>query len=253
MTRFTGRTACVTGGAGGIGTAICERLASEGASVAVVDVGDAGAEAVAKQLAADHGVDAFAIVADLSTKAGGDRMIELVLERWSRIDVLVNNAGGGVIRPTLEHTEETMRATIDRNLWTTIWCTVGVIPAMLEQGYGRVVNVGGESVRNGLYEHAIYNAAKGGVHAICTALAREFSAQGITFNTVAPSIVLTDAVRSALASSPDHSFHRAVNLIPMGRPAAEDEVASAVAYLSSEEAAFITGQVLSLNGGSSMG
>ena len=97
-----------------------------------------------------------------------------------------------MIRPDPGPHRRTLRTTIDRNLWTTIYCTLEALPVMREQGYGRIVNVGAESVRNGLYDHAIYNAAKGGVHGLTTGLAREFFADGITVNTVAPSMVVTE-------------------------------------------------------------
>lgn len=257
MSRFSGRTVCVTGSASGIGTAIAERFAQEGARVAIADVAGERAREVASSISARHGVETIGIEGDLSRRDDAVQMVETILSRWTVLDVLVNNAGGGVIRPTLEHTDETIRATIDRNLWTTISCTIAALPAMLDRGYGRVVNIGAESVRNGLYDHAIYNAAKGGVHAMCTALAREFSHRGITFNTVAPSIVMTDGVRDALAeaatSAAKPDWHRAIDLIPMQRAAEMEEVAAAVTFLASDEAAFVTGQVLSVNGGSSMG
>ena len=102
-------------------------------------------------------------------------MVEKTIKKWDRIDILVNNAGGGVIRPFLEHTPETLKTTIDRNLWTCLWSCYKILPYMVEQKYGRIINIGADSVRNGLWDHAAYNAAKGGVHALTTGLAREFA------------------------------------------------------------------------------
>jgi 2,3-dihydroxy-2,3-dihydro-p-cumate dehydrogenase len=122
---------------------------------------------------------------------------------------------------------------------------------------GRIISISAESVRNGLADHAIYDAAKGGVHAMTSGLAREFAGSGITVNTVAPSYVQTPEIAAALGADvvPDrlrYVLDRAVGLIPMGRPATVDDVA-AVAYLAREDAGFVTGQAVSVNGGSSMG
>jgi len=187
-----------------------------------------------------------------------DELLATAVDAFGQVDILVNNAGGGVIRPTLEHTEESLRATIDNNRWTTIRATLALLPHMVERGYGRIVNIGAESVRNGLVDHAMYNAAKGGVHAMATGLAREFASAEITVNTVAPSYVQTPEITAALAANRfDQEFlrvlDRATELIPMGRPGTVDEVAGAVAYLVGPDAGFVTGQVISVNGGSSMG
>jgi 2,3-dihydroxy-2,3-dihydro-p-cumate dehydrogenase len=255
--RLAGRTALVTGGGSGIGRAIAERFAAEGADVALSGLDAAQCVAAAAAIAASSGAATLALGGDLSTAAAAEAARDAVLQRFGKLDILVNNAGGGVILPSLEHTDETLRRTIDNNLWTALRCTLACIPPMLERGYGRVVNVGAESVRNGLEAHAVYNAAKGGVHAMASGFAREFARQGLTFNVVAPSYVAfqetpgTDARKgppSALAAVRE----RAVQYIPMGRAATPADVAAAVLFLASEEAGFITGQVLSVNGGSSM-
>jgi 2,3-dihydroxy-2,3-dihydro-p-cumate dehydrogenase len=247
------RVAVVTGGATGIGHAIVRRLAADGAAVVVAGLGKTEVDDAVAAL----GGAATGFVGDLAVPGTAERLRDLAISRFGAVDVLVNNAGGGVIRPTLEHTEETLRATIDNNLWTTLRCCLAFLRTMRERGYGRIVNIGAESVRNGLTDHAVYNAAKGGVHGLATGLAREFAGTGVTVNVVAPSYTRTDALDAALASGAVPARMRrvvddAVGLIPMGRPAEIDEVAAAVAYLARDDAGFVTGQVLSVNGGSSM-
>lgn len=254
---LSGRTAVITGGSTGIGLGIARRLLADGARVMIAGRTDTEVKGGAEALRADgHEVEVYA--GDLSVGGEAQRLLEAALAALGRIDILVNNAGGGVIRPTLEHTEETLRATIDNNLWTTVRVTLAVLPHMLERGSGRIVNIGAESVRNGLTDHAIYNAAKGGVHAMATGLAREFAGSGITINVVAPSYTETPEIAAAIAAGGLPARFRevlkdAVHLIPLGRPAKVPEVAAAVAYLVGPDAEFVTGQVLSVNGGSSMG
>ena len=251
------RTAIVTGGATGIGLGISRRLLADGARVMIATLGEAELKRAHEELRS-AGYDPAGFAGDLSRQGEADLLLQAAIGSLGRVDILVNNAGGGVIRPTLEHTEETLRATIDNNLWTTIRCTLAMLPHMAERGHGRIINIGAESVRNGLTDHAIYNAAKGGVHAMTSGLAREFAGAGITVNTVAPSYVQTPELAAALSAGavPDrlrHVLDRAVGLIPMGRPATVDDVAATVAYLAREDAGFVTGQVVSVNGGSSMG
>jgi len=256
--RLQGRFGVVTGAGTGIGLAIAERFAAEGAGVVVAGLDHAQCEDVAAGLRARYGTVAIAHSGDLSVQGEAERLRARALAAFGKIDFLVNNAGGGVILPSLDHTEETLQRTISNNLWTTLRCTLAFIPPMLERGYGRLVNIGAESVRNGLDAHAIYNAAKGGVHAMMTGFAREFATRGLTFNSVAPSYVAIErpaADREASKGPPAgiaHVRQRALDLIPMGRAATPADVAAAVLFLASEESAFITGQVLSVNGGSSM-
>ena len=257
MTRpLDGRVAVVTGGATGIGRAVSDRLAADGSAVVVAGLDETEVDAAVAALTAD-GCRATGFVGDLARPGAADDLRAAATDAFGAVDILVNNAGGGVIRPTLEHTEDTLQATIANNLWTTLRCCMAFLPGMRERGYGRIVNVGAESVRNGLIDHAVYNAAKGGVHALAGGLAREFAGDGITVNVVAPSYVRTDALDAALASGAVPArlptvVDDAVRLIPMGRPGEVDEVAAAVTYLAREDSRFVTGQVLGVNGGSSM-
>ncbi len=254
-----GRTAVVTGGATGIGLGIARRLLADGARVLVGALHAEELERAYGELrGCGTGADLAGHVGDLSRPGAGESLLRTAVDAFGGLDILVNNAGGGVIRPTLEHTEQTLQATIDNNLWTVLRCTLAVLPHMVARGYGRVINIGAESVRNGLVDHAMYNAAKGGVHAMATGLAREFAPAGITVNVVAPSYVRTPELDAGLraGSLPDRLVYvvdRAVELIPMSRPGTVDDVAAAVAYLAREDSGFVTGQVLSVNGGSSMG
>jgi 2,3-dihydroxy-2,3-dihydro-p-cumate dehydrogenase len=246
------RTAIITGAGVGIGKAIAARLADEGVRLVIADLDAEVIEKAAAGLARGDRPAPVARTGDLSERANADALVAACQEAYGRVDILVNNAGGGVVRPTLTHTEETLRATVDRNLWTTIYCSLAALPVMKAQGYGRIVNMGAESVRNGLYWHAVYNAAKGGVHGLTTGLAREFIGDGITVNTVAPSAIRTEAYDAFNRPEELAMIKKMVDLIPAGRAGTVDEVASMVAYLASDEAGYVTGQVVSVNGGSSM-
>jgi 2,3-dihydroxy-2,3-dihydro-p-cumate dehydrogenase len=211
-------------------------------------LGDIDAErlpALADELNALH------IVGDLSDETVTRKMIAQTMDAFGQIDILVNNAGGGVIRPFLEHDAASLNETLNRNLWTTLWACHASLPHMLKQDFGRIINIGADSVRNGLWDHAGYNAAKGGVHGLTTGLAREFAQSGVTINTVAPCMVATPMVKAAAAEG-NPLIQKFTDVIPLGRPAECDEVASMVCYLASNEAGFVTGQVISVNGGSTM-
>lgn len=252
---LAGRVAVVTGAGTGIGFAITRRLLADGASLVMAGLDDGELQVARKEL--DEPDRTVTFGGDLSQVGTAEALVARAGESFGNIDILVNNAGGGVIAPTLEHTEETLRRTIDGNLWTTLRTTLAVLPGMAQRGYGRIVNIGAESVRNGLTDHAVYNAAKGGVHGLAVGLAREFAGQGVTVNVVAPSYTRTDALDAALAEGRVPArlqtvVDDAVALIPVGRAAEVGEVAAAVAFLVREDSRFVTGQTLSVNGGSSM-
>jgi 2,3-dihydroxy-2,3-dihydro-p-cumate dehydrogenase len=248
-----GRTAIVTGAASGIGLSITTRLIRDGAAVFAATRSKEDLERVY-----EHAAIVGGCVGELHQPGAADDLVATAVETLGHVDVLVNNAGGGVIRPTLEHTEETLRATVDNNLWTTIYCVRAMLPHMLSRGHGRIVNIGADSVRSGLVDHAMYNAAKGGVHAMVTGIAREFAGAGITANTVAPCYVRTPELAKLLESGQTparlvHVVNEATAIVPVGRPGDPAEIAAAVAFLAGEDSRFITGQTIYVNGGSSMG
>jgi 2,3-dihydroxy-2,3-dihydro-p-cumate dehydrogenase len=245
------RVAIVTGAAKGIGCAIAERLARDGADLVLGDLDGEALEAAKDRLVTQRRVKVETVAGDLAEQDVAEATINAAVDRFGRLDILVNNAGGGIIRPFAEHTPQTLKTTIDRNLWTVLWCSWYALPKMKAARYGRVINIGADSVRNGLWDHAAYNAAKGGVHGLTTGLAREFAHDGITINTVAPCAVNTPQMVEITEKNPLLAA-KFVSVIPLGRPAEMEEVASMVSYLASQEASFVTGQVISVNGGSTM-
>lgn len=245
--RLDGHVALVSGAGGAIGAKIAERLATDGANLVITDMAEEGLRRTASSI----GGDPVTVVGDLSREDVAQSFIDAALEKFGKIDILVNCAGGGIIRDFLDHDAESFKATIDRNLWTCLWCCHKALPSMVERNYGRIINLGADSVRNGLWSHAGYNAAKGGMHGLTTGLAREFAPYDITVNTVAPPMVRVPIVDEEMAKG-SALYQKFNDIIPKGRPAEMAEVASMIAYLASAEASFVTGQVISVNGGSTM-
>ncbi|MGD0061956.1 MAG: SDR family oxidoreductase [Streptosporangiaceae bacterium] len=253
---LAGQVAIVTGGGTGIGFHIAGRLLADGARLVLAGLTETDVDAALGRLGRPAG-EVAGFAGDLSVPGVADDLLAAALGAFGQVEVLVNNAGGGVIAPTLAHTEETMQATIGNNLWTTLRMCRAVLPHFIQRGYGRIISIGAESVRNGLTDHAVYNAAKGGVHGLTTGLAREFAGQGITVNVVAPSYTRTSELDAARAQGRaperlEQVLADAIAGIPAGRAAEPDEVAAAVAFLAREDSRFITGQILSVNGGSTM-
>ena len=250
---LSGRTVLVTGAGSGIGLSITTRLIADGAAAFAATRTKGDLERVY-----EHAAIAGGFVGELDEPGVSDQLVAEAIETLGHIDVLINNAGGGVIRPTLEHDEESLRATVDNNLWTTIYCVRAALPHMVSRRHGRIINIGADSVRTGLVDHAMYNAAKGGVHAMVTGLAREFADAGITANTVAPCYVRTPELAALFESGQApprllHVLEEATAIVPTGRPGDPSEIAAVVAFLAREESRFVTGQTIYVNGGSSMG
>jgi 2,3-dihydroxy-2,3-dihydro-p-cumate dehydrogenase len=253
LSALTGRTAILTGASSGIGLGIARRLAADGAHVFAATRSKEDLEKVLEQVDVAGG-----FVGELQQAGVADDLVATAIGTLGHVDILVNNAGGGVIQPTLEHTEESLRATIDNNLWTTIRCVLAVLPQMVTRKHGRIINIGADSVRTGLMDHAMYNAAKGGVHAMVSGLAVEYAKDGVTANTVAPCYIQTPELATLFETgrAPPRLLEvveRATAIVPLGRPGTPDEVAATVAFLAGENSRFITGQTIYVNGGSSMG
>lgn len=246
-----GKVAIVTGSARGIGRAIALKLADSGAKVLISGTSKERTQKACEEMQALTNSEIKYFAGDLSKEESVQEMVNYTIDNWGKIDILVNNAGGGVILPFLEQTPDTLKTTIDRNLWTAVWSCYKTLPYMVEAGKGRIINIGADSVRNGLWEHAAYNAAKGGVHAMTTGLAREFAEGDITVNTIAPPAVDCEAL-DRIRDRDSELVDKYIDIIPKGRAASEKEVADAVWYLSTDGASFITGQVISVNGGSNM-
>ncbi len=253
MRGLNDKVVVVTGGGGGIGGATCRRFAEEGAHVAVCDLNADGAAQTADAITSNGGTaKAYQIdITDLGQVTDGIAAIE---DNLGPIDVLVNNAGWDIFKPFLKTQPEEWQKLIAINLNGALNMHYAVLPGMVDRKAGRVVNVSSDAGRVGSSGEAVYAACKAGMIALSKTLAREHARQGITFNVVCPGPTETALLDNfmAEAGNPDklaEAFRRAV---PMGRLGQAEDLPGAIVFLSSEDAAFITGQVLSVSGGLTM-
>ncbi|WP_304458423.1 SDR family NAD(P)-dependent oxidoreductase [Alicyclobacillus sendaiensis] len=248
--RLRDRVAIVTGGARGIGRAICERLSAEGATVVVVDLDLEGGRETAARLLSE-GRESVALRVDVTRRADVVAMVEQVMQRFGRIDILVNNAGWDRIEFFLDSQEETWEKILAINLKSVLYTCHAVLPHMVARSYGKVVNIGSDAARVGSTGEAVYSAAKGAVIAFSKTLAREMAKYGINVNVVCPGPARTPLFQEITAQNKKlaSALERA---IPFRRLAEPEDIAGAVAFLASEDAAFITGQTLSVSGGLTM-
>ena len=243
MTTMTGRVALVTGASRGIGRAIARGLAARGAMVVVAARGDHAAGVRAEIV--DAGGRAECVAIDVTDGAAVQAAIAGVLERLDRIDILVNNAGITRDQLMLRMKRDDWDAVLSTNLTAAFSCTQAVLKSMVKQRSGRVINVASVVGQSGNAGQANYAASKAGLIGFTKALALEVASRNITVNAVAPGLIDTDMTRDLAGSTHDEWAER----IPLKRLGTPEDVAAAVAFLASDEAAYITGHVLAVNGG----
>ena len=245
------RTALVTGAARGIGAAIAARLAADGFAVAVCDLDGDAAKSVAAGLGERYGVAALGVAVDIADSDAVATAVARVNGELGGVDVLVNNAAIDVIERFVDSAESTWDRIIAVNLRGTITMTRAVLDRMIERGRGRVVHIASDAGRVGSSGEVVYSATKGGVIAFGKALAREVARHGITVNCVCPGPTDT-ALLGQVAAYSEKMYEATVKAIPLRRVAEPDEIAGVVAFLVSDDAAYMTGQTISVSGGLTM-
>ncbi|MDT3440716.1 SDR family NAD(P)-dependent oxidoreductase [Pseudofrankia sp. BMG5.37] len=247
---LVGKVAIVTGGASGIGRACALRLAEDGAAVAVLDLNEADAKAVADEIQAAGGA-ALAVAADVADAESVTRAVAAARARFGPVTILVNSAGKTGAKRFMDITLAQWTSILTVNLTGTFLCCQAVAPDMTEAGWGRIVNISSSSAQGGQPFMTHYVASKGGVIAFTKALALELGPSGITVNTIPPGFVDTPMLRGEEArgrwgSNTAEDLVAATPVRRMGKP---EDIAAACSFLASDEAGYITGQVLGVNGG----
>src|SRR3984885_12185458 len=254
MTRMTAmkRTAFVPGGASGIGLSICEHLARAGHSVVVADYNGDAADSAAKAIR-DNGGAARAVTVDVSDRGQVDKAVEAARGEFGPVGILVTSAALSRREPFEQMSAESWERIISVNLTGTFHCVQAVVGDMTGAGGGRVVMISSSSAQRGAPGMTHYAASKGGVIAFGKALALEFAKRGVTVNNIAPSVVETPMVEQQRAAGAVPSAEVMARGVPVGRMGTGDDIAAACLYLVSEEASYVTGQTVSVNGGSFVG
>ena len=245
---LTGKTAIVTGGSRGIGKAVCLELARRGCNIVL---SFAGNTAAADQTAAECralGVQALAVQGNVADADAVKALFDAALEKFGAVDILVNNAGITRDNLLMLLKEEDFDAVVDTNLKGTFLCMKAAVRPMMKQRHGRIISLSSVVGLHGNAGQVNYAASKAGVIGMTKSLAKELAGRNITVNAVAPGFIDTDMT----AVLPDKAKEAILSSIPMARLGAAEDVASAVAFLASDEAGYITGQVLAVDGGMSM-
>jgi 3-oxoacyl-[acyl-carrier protein] reductase len=240
--RLRDQTALVTGAARGIGLAIARRLAEDGARVALLDRDGPRVESAAR----DVGAGAVALVADVTRSAEVDDAVQAVVDRWGRLDVVVNNAGiTGRSFPIWELDDADWERVLAVDLTSVFYCCRAAVRVMLRQGRGRIVNIASIAGKEGNPTLVPYSSAKAGVIGLTKALAKEVATRGILVNAVAPAVIGTELLQQMERSTVD----LLISKIPMGRVGRPEEVAELIAFLASDRLSFSTGAVYDISGG----
>jgi 2-hydroxycyclohexanecarboxyl-CoA dehydrogenase len=245
------RVAVVTGGASGMGEAICHELGRRGHKVAVLDIDSSAAQRVCEELRAD-GMTALAVSADVSDRGAVEEAFAKVRTELGPVHILVTSAGLVDFAPFAEITVEAWERLIAVNLTGTFHCCQVAVADMLDAGWGRIVMISSSSAQRGSPGMAHYAASKGALLSLTKSLAREYGPLGITVNNIPPSAIETPMQHRSQAEGHLPSNDQMATSVPLGHLGTGDDIAAAVGFLCSEEAGFITGQTLGVNGGSVM-
>ncbi len=249
MSQLDNKVAVVTGGAQGIGRAIAELLARRGAHIVVADINIEKAQVTAQAIATTNaGQRVIAVQTNVTDSASTQAMIDRTMEEFGRIDILVNNAGTTRDNLIMRMSDADWDLVLGINLKGAFNCSKAAVRSMMKQRYGRIINISSVSGLAGQAGQTNYSSSKAGLIGFTKALAKEVGSRGITVNAVAPGFVPTDLTNDLLAKVQDE----AIKATPLGRLGSVEDVAYAVAFLVSDEASFITGQVLSVDGGLAM-
>jgi 3-oxoacyl-[acyl-carrier protein] reductase len=239
-----GKTAVVTGGARGIGLAIVQRLLASGAACSLWDINEADLSKTAESLASKGTVHSAKV--DVTDVDSVQAAAEKTIQHFGRIDILVNDAGiAGVTKKAWEFTPQEWQEVVQVNLFGVFLCCRAVVPKMIEQRYGRIVNIASIAGKEGNPNASHYSASKAGVIALTKSLGKELATTGVIVNCVTPAVVETDILKTVPQSHIDYMLSR----IPMGRFGLKEEAAALVAWLCSSECSFSTGAIFDLSGG----
>lgn len=248
--RFQNKVAIVTGGAQGMGEAIARGIACEGGKLALFDIQEEKGKKFAEELRS-KGTDVAFYKVDVTKKASVDEAVKAAEQKFGRIDILVNVAGGDKVEPFVKSTEETWEFIIALNYKSVIYTSKAVLDGMMARNYGRIVNIASDAGRVGSKGEAVYSGCKAGVIAFGKTLARELARNNITVNAVSPGPTASEGMKERSAGL-EKLVDALKKSIPLGRLGSPEDIAAAVLYFASDEAGYVTGQVLSVSGGLNM-